>query len=329
MLIFFASFSAGLASAAAVRHVQGRKQANNTRQDLRPGAVSPTGGRVDAARLAEAESEFQKGVTLLAEDRSAEAMEAFRRAAQLDPSDPRPHHGLGKIHAQLFLNDQAEAAYRKALEVDPSFRPSLESLAMLLYEKGKHEDALAILQQLERDTPQDPFVWGELAINALALGKKAEATALLEKYRAAKPEDAWGHVHLGKAYADSGKLAEAEAEYRRSIELDRNLQIAQHWLSQLLVSTGRQVEAAQHAQIYRRMRQLSTDEQQIRMALQRNPDDLNGLVKLARVQFLLGKRKDCRSAVTRAKAIAPQDPRVVELEGMLEKGVPPPRDPSR
>jgi hypothetical protein len=65
------------------------------------------------------------------------------------------------------------------------------------------------------------------------------------------------------------------------------------------------------------------------MALQRNPDDLNGLVRLARIQFLLGKRKDCRSAVTRAKAIAPQDPRVVELEGMLEKGVPPPRDPSR
>ncbi|HVR73645.1 MAG TPA: tetratricopeptide repeat protein [Planctomycetota bacterium] len=323
-VVFAASFAAGVGTATVVRQCQGGSGGNAS-----PGIASSGSGRTGAAghlpghpyRDAEgAERVFQEGVALLSAERSAEALEKFVRAAALDPTDPRPHHGSGKIYTQLFLKDKAEECFREALRADPGFRPSKESLVMILYEKSRHAEAMAILGDLEKETPGEPFVLGELAINALALGNHGEAIALLEKYRAAKPEDAWGRAHLGKAHADAGRLREAEAEYREALSLDGSFQIAHYWLAQLLVASKREAEAQPYLERYRRLRQLATDEQQLKMALLKKPEDLGALVGLARVQLLLGKIQDSRAALDRALQVAPTDPRVIELEQIHAKG---------
>jgi Flp pilus assembly protein TadD len=323
-MLFAASFAAGVGTAAVVRQCQGGAGGSSG-----PGASTPPRARAGPSRQPagqpyrggeEAERVFQEGVALLSAERSSEALEKFVRAATLDPTDPRPHHGAGKIYSQLFLKDRAEESYRRAIRADPGFRPSKESLVMLLYEKTRHAEAVAILRDLEKETPGDPFVLGELAINALALGNHGEAIALLEKYRAAKPGDAWGRAHLGKAYADAGRPREAEAEYREALSLDGSFQIAHYWLGELLVASRREAEAQPFLERYRRLRQLATDEQQLRMALLQKPEDLNALVGLARVQLLLGKIQDSRAALERARQVAPTDPRVLELEQIHAKG---------
>lgn len=319
-VLFAASFAAGVGTAAVVRQCQGGSGGSTT-----PGAAAIPDERMKGSghphRDAEgAERVFQEGVALLSAGRSAEALEKFVRAAALDPTDPRPHHGSGKIYTQLFLKDRAEECYRRALQADPRFRPSKEGLVMILYEKTRHAEAIAILRDLENETPGEPFVLGELAINALALGNHGEAIALLEKYRAAKPEDAWGRAHLGKAYADAGRLREAEAEYREALSVDGSFQIAHYWLAQLLVGSKREAEAQPFLERYRRLRQLATDEQQLKMALLRKPEDLDALVGLARVQLLLGKTQDSRATLDRALQVAPTDPRVIELEQIHAKG---------
>jgi len=309
-VLFAASFGGGLGAAALVRQSQGgASQAAGPQASALPKPPSPE-------IAAQAEAQFQQGVELLREERSAEALEAFQKASSLDPTDPRPFHGMGKVYQQLFLHDKAEECYRSAVACDPRYRPSREKLAMLCYEKGKHAEAVAILKALEKETPNEPFVWGELAINAIALGHALEAVALLEKYRAARPQDAWGRAHLGKAYAEAGRTKEAEAEYRAAIALDKHMAIPYWWLAQLLVSTQREGEAKQHTERYQRLRQLSTDEHQLQMALLKDPQSLNGLVGLSRVQLLQGKVAPSRAALERAKTIAPEDPRVKELEGI-------------
>lgn len=313
--LFLASFGAGMASAAAARH---RSSGTAGPPVSKPASLqpSPPAGPASAA----AERIFQEGVQLLAADRLSEALARFEQASLLDRADPRPHHGAGKVYSQLFLHEKAEACYRRAIAADPGFRPSKESLAMLLHEKERHHEALDLLRELERETPQDPFVWGEIAINSLALGKTAEAAALLEKYKAAKPDDAWGHAHLGKAYANLGRSKEAEAEYRAALALDRGFQIAHYWLGQLLQAEKREAEAQPLLERYRKLRQLSTDEHQLKMGLLQDPDDLNALVGLSRNQLLLGKTQESRGALERAKQIAPEDPRVIELEKIHARG---------
>lgn len=317
--LFTASFGGGLATAAVVRH--SREEVTSVTASGK--AASP--GIPVAHNAAAAEAQFQKGVELLKEEQTSAALIAFQNAAVLDASDPRPWHGMGKIYDQLFLKDKSEECYRRAATVDPQYRPSREKLAMLLYEKGKHLEAIAILQSLARETPQEPFLWGELAINAMALGQTTEAVELLEKYRAAKPRDAWGRAHLGKAYAEARRTQEAETEYRQAIALDRHLAIAHWWLGQLLVATQRESEARPFVERYQRLRQLATDEHQMQMGLVKDPHNLNGLIGLSRVQILQGKVAPSRAALERARALAPTDPRIVELDGIhtrIEAGAP-------
>ncbi len=56
--------------------------------------------------MAAAEERFQAGVSHLRNERYSDALAEFQRAATLDPTDPRPHHGQGKVYQKLFLVDR-------------------------------------------------------------------------------------------------------------------------------------------------------------------------------------------------------------------------------
>ncbi len=300
-LFFLFCFASGFGAAAVVRSAQ------------RAGVASREPAPVSGARRAEAERRFQKGVEAFDSERYSEAFEEFARSAELDATDPRPQHGLGKIYDRLFLRDKAELSYRNAIAADPGYRPSKESLAMLLYEKGLHGDAVAILRDLQKETPDDPFVWGELAINASATGQPGKAIELLERYNAVKGKQAWGYTNLARAYADSGLLEKAEAAYREAIAIDPRFSRAHYWLGQLLVATKRETEARPVLETYRRLQQLSTEEHEAKMALLTNPADVRALMALARVHFLLGRSKESLAALDRALALTPGDPKILEL----------------
>ncbi len=310
-VLFLASLAAGFGAAALVRRVQGDGTAGPS---LHPSGAAPgSAAAVPPERLAQAESLFQKGVEELTAERYSDAFEDLTRAAELDPTDPRPHHGLGKIYDQLFLREKSEEEYRKAIEADPGYRPSKESLAMLLYEKGKHDEAISILEGLQKETPDDPFVWAELAINATAVGRHQDAILLLERYNAAKGKQAWGHTHLGRAYAGSGLVDRAEAAYREAIAIDPRFSLAYHWLGQLLVAARRQEESEPFLETYRHLQQLSVEEHEAKMALLGNPGDVKALVSLARVHFLMGRPKESLAALDRALKLSPGDPKILEL----------------
>jgi tetratricopeptide (TPR) repeat protein len=310
--LFVLSLAAGAGTGAAFRVLRGAPPAPDG-----PPAREAAGAASPHQRLMAAEQRFQRGVELLGAERLSEALVELAAAAELDPTDPRPHHGLGKIHGKLFLTEKAEAAYRRALALDPAFRPSKESLAMLLHEKGRYDEAVNLLRELERETPDEPFVWAELAINAAALGDHQEAIALLEKYNAARGQQAWGLAHLGRAYAAVGRAEEAETAYRQALAADRHFQLAYYWLGQLLVTLGREKESEPLLAAYRRMRQWSTEEQQLKMALLGEQAGPGTLVALARVQSLLGKRSEALATLERARRLAPGDAQLEELQQKL------------
>lgn len=279
-------------------------------------AAAPTADRVARASL-----RFQKGLDSLASERHSEALEEFIRASELDPTDPRPHHGMGKIYQQLFLREKAEQSFRKAVQADPGYRPSKESLAMILHEKGLYQEAIALLNELKKETPDEPFIGAELALNALALGRPREAIELLEKYNAVKGRQAWGYTHLGRAYAAAGLLDKAEGAYREALAIDRQFSLASYWLGQLLVSMGREPESEPHLANFRRLRQLETEEHEARMALLKNPDDIGALVRLARAHFLRGRPRESLATIERARRVAPGDPRLIELQAKVSRAL--------
>ena len=65
------------------------------------------------------------GVELMKLGRSMDAAEAFRIAATIEPTDPRPYYNLGTIYQNLYYDSEALKYYRQAIERRPNYLPAL------------------------------------------------------------------------------------------------------------------------------------------------------------------------------------------------------------
>lgn len=79
----------------------------------------------------------------------------FREAIEARQNNPDAWFGLGiSLHEQRRFEEALEA-FRKVQEIDPTARPNLEMLAATLAELGRRDEALEVLKALDKD-PQPP-----------------------------------------------------------------------------------------------------------------------------------------------------------------------------
>lgn len=310
-------FAVGFGGAALVKRLP--DPAPETGGNASEEAPPRPDGRPSAQVLAAAEKHFQAGFRLLQGEQLSAALEEFKRAAKIDVTDPRPHHGLGQVYQKMVLVERAEAAYRKALEIDPGFDHSKKKLATLVYERGRYEEATRLLEELGAKNPNDSFVWAELALNAIALARPREAIELLEKFNAARGRQAWGYTHLGKAYEAAGDRTKAEAAYREAIAIDPRFSAAYYSLGQLLAARGVDAESARLLSLHQQLRDLETRAHELGMALLRDADNVDALMSLAQVRFRLGKAAEALPLVDRARKLRPGDASIQAIYDKVEK----------
>ena len=145
------------------------------------------------------------GVIANAMGRFDEAIEFGRRACEQDPLSARSYIYLGlPLHAAGRLIE-AEAAFRKALELAPERAAIRNSLALVLLDQGRAEEAM-----VEALAEPDPIFHAQaVAIVAHALGRPEEAgTALDELVRLGSADGAFqiAEVH--------GKWGAADEAFR-------------------------------------------------------------------------------------------------------------------
>ncbi len=279
-----------------------------------------------AARGSSIEGSCLRAKEHLAAERYSEAYLEYSLASRIAPSDPRPWVGLGDVYRRIDLDQLAEDSYRKAIALDPGSRPARVSLAMLLCEIGKNDEAVSLLRAMGREDPGDPFLWAELAINALHRGKPREAIPLLEKYNRVEGRQSWGWANLGRAHADAGDLEPAEKAYREALAVNPRSPLPHLWLGQLLIEKGRKEEADRELKTFRELRDLQTQARLLEQAVSRQSGDVMGLVRLAEVRRLLGQTREALAAISRALDLAPGNPEVRRLHEAVsrEAGVSPP-----
>jgi Flp pilus assembly protein TadD len=88
----------------------------------------------------------------------------------------------------------------------------------------------------------------------LAKGRAAQATVALEKAKAREPDKASIREALGIAYFRIRRYAEAEAEFRKMLELAPVDDYAHYALGRCLEKRGRQAEANGHYKLASSMR---------------------------------------------------------------------------
>jgi tetratricopeptide (TPR) repeat protein len=259
-----------------------------------------------------------KAGNLVKEERHADAYELLLQAARLDPRDARPFMGLGDISRSLDYTELGERFYRKAVEIEPSNKVAKISLSQVLCDLGKSREAIALLEEVERERPGDPFVWAELAVNVLHLGKPREAISLLERYNKTRGRQAWGYENLGRALAEAGDLGKAEEAYRTAIEIEPKTALAHLWLGQLLIRTRRKAEAEAHLRAFREIRDLQTQARLLEQGINRSPDDVQTLARLAHVRALLGQYAAALVPLERAMRLAPGDDRLRQFHASVK-----------
>ena len=158
----------------------------------------------------------------------------------------------------------AVAALQALVHDDPDNPTFRSTLARALRESGRGELALPLYRQAVALAPDDADAWYDLATTLQENDKAEEAAAVMaqaEKLDARRPEI---HDLRGVALAASGDLANAETEFRKALEIDPRDARAYNNLGNVLRVTNRPDDAAA---AYRRAIELAP----------RYADPLNGL----------------------------------------------------
>jgi tetratricopeptide (TPR) repeat protein len=108
-----------------------------------------------AGDRAAAERAFAQGYQAYQAQRYNEAIQAYRSAAQLDPSFYNAHYNLALAAAEAGSQRTALAAYEQALVLQPDSIDARYNFALLLKQSGYPLDAAAQLETLLTRYPND------------------------------------------------------------------------------------------------------------------------------------------------------------------------------
>jgi len=112
------------------------------------------------------------------------AIEAYRKALEIDPDHPDAHINLGRLLHESGDAAAAEEHYRKALAARPNDPTAAFNLGVSLEDLGRKADALAAYERAVSLDPNNADAHWNTANLCESLGRIAEALRHLKEYRA-------------------------------------------------------------------------------------------------------------------------------------------------
>ena len=145
------------------------------------------------------------------------------------------HRNLGKAYYENpATQQQAVQEFQQALAIAPdSARDKLNYALALLKVRGREEEAVKLLQEVQRQDPSLPHTWFNLGIYYKHQGDTQQAIAQFEGMLARTPEEAIAHYQLGTLYNQVNRRQDAQAQFEKAAELDPLLAAARFQLYNL------------------------------------------------------------------------------------------------
>jgi tetratricopeptide (TPR) repeat protein len=161
------------------------------------------------------------GQLALSEGRYTSAIEQFKLAQALDPSDIGIKFRLGVALRKNREFDAASKVFDEVTAVDRDY-PGLALERGQLYEaSGQNEEALRAFESALAKAPTDPDLMLRVGCGKVAAGKLQQAEQLLKHVLDQRPTSAETHHCLGRAQLlDGSNLALALRTLERAVELD-------------------------------------------------------------------------------------------------------------
>lgn len=205
-------------------------------------------GQAFAQTSQDAEANFNAGLAHLREGRTALALDEFKKAVGKDGKNPYFYKGLGVAFLAEQRYPEAVEALRKALEINPYYIDVRNDLGTALLLQGKRAEGkaefLAAFNDATNPTPEissrnlgqayyeeknyaEAFNWFRTSVarnkaypdaylgltdSLLSLGRTEEAVVYLETAVKECPEVPAVRLALGEAYFKVGRFAEARTQ---------------------------------------------------------------------------------------------------------------------
>lgn len=201
-----------------------------------------------------ADAVFVRGMALLGQRKPSEARQNFERLLAVVPNHVRAQEQIGLCYMAEGKPDEALKAFEKALELDPTYLPAVARSVEVLAGRKRFDQATALVRdhmaktretaaarhllaglyavqgdrtqaraELERAVELDPGAAESYILLArLHEGPAASEAALadVEKALAARPNYLQGWMLKGMLHDHRGEFEQANAAYRKVLELD-------------------------------------------------------------------------------------------------------------
>jgi tetratricopeptide (TPR) repeat protein len=327
------------------------------------------GWRLDLGLNRDAEADFRKAVeiapddpagptglgrALLAQDRADEAREVLEALVREQPDDPLAHLLLGNAYRALgrmeeaqrhLVLGQSEQVIREdgwtagdILRFKLSFGAQMQT-AVTLAGAGQVEQAIGILETLQKHDPEDARLLRHLGHNYLMVGREAESLATFEKGLRLYPQDSMLLSEAASAYHVTGDSERALELFDRAIAIKPEDGLAHARRGVILQSYHRYPDAIEayrtslsyrprDGQLIRRigdcynhMKQPEPAAEAYREALEIDPDDAELLVRMGYTLHRLGRFAGAEQAVAQALELSPGNPEWAQfLEQVRREG---------
>lgn len=211
-----------------------------------PAQAQPT---PTVANQQQAQTSYQQGWKALASESFEEAVRAFSRATTLDPQFNLAFYGLGLAHMGLKHFPEATRAYERARDLYAvEFSDNVAN-------QGKADDMMRDDErQIEVALQQYHATPTSMSGNRQVLALQAQYRRIQSKREMVQninlgdPVPPFLHVALGSAYVRSGRLPDAEQQYKAAVTSDPKLGEAWNNLAVVYLETNR-VDDAERAMI--------------------------------------------------------------------------------
>jgi tetratricopeptide (TPR) repeat protein len=180
-----------------------------------PAATERDGEAIRSVGLTGERHELDRGFS--SEGNNLSVIEQYKRAAELDPSDPALIDHLGSLYSASGQIEEALACFRRAIELCPSHAKGHLNLGRELIRAGEHVAAIQCLAKAIQLQPDHFEAYHQLGALQDRLGdrKAAKAWYLLALRCSAAPSHIF--VELGIACAEMGEDEEAAEYFLRAL----------------------------------------------------------------------------------------------------------------
>jgi DNA-binding SARP family transcriptional activator len=153
------------------------------------------------------------------------ALTLIRRAAVLDPDEPRIWWLMGAALAYTNDLDAEEQCYRKTVELNPSDANALAALGMVMVARGDRENGLAMFREAFRLNPYHPeWYWVDYGSTLYVCERYEEA---LEAFRHRREPHVWVLSRMAACYAQLNRMDEAKTVVDRIMKKSPGFRLSQ------------------------------------------------------------------------------------------------------